>query len=221
MLARILSILLIIGFGISTASQLDEYLQAQLSEYKRFDYEVVRMPRNIKSFSDERVSILHDKNIRISNGYAYVPIEVIFKNNVTTKSVATLKISLYQDVYVAIRKIKRGEELSKGDFFVMEKNVAQTIGAPIKLDEQLNNMRASTNIKQDLVLLESMIERKPIVNRGDRVTAYVSVGNVTISFMANAREEGYKGKRIRIVRDDDKRIFKAEILDPKNVKIIE
>lgn len=222
MITWILSILLLVNpLQPNNDTALDEYLQQQLAEYKRFEYEVVRLPRDLESLSDDRVVIKQDQTLRISNGYAYVPIELVLGDGVSTRSMATLKVSLYKDVYIALRDIKRGEVLSKGDFFIEEKDIAELVTTPMDIAEPLMDMRASTNIRQDLVLQENMVERKPIVKRGDRITAFVVVGNVSISFMANAREEGYKGKRIRIVRDDDKRIFKAEIIDPKNVKIIE
>ena len=65
-----------------------------------------------------------------------------------------------------------------------------------------------------------MIEKIPDVKRGTRVNAIFQKGIVNISFTGTARTEGKIGDIIKVKRDDNK-IFKAKIINPKQVRIIE
>lgn len=84
----------------------------------------------------------------------------------------------------------------------------------------MNNLQASVNIGENAILQENMIEKQPDVKAGDKVFAYSTVGSVTVTFPVSIREDGRIGETVRVVRDD-KLIFRAVVIDSKNVKIIE
>jgi flagella basal body P-ring formation protein FlgA len=65
-----------------------------------------------------------------------------------------------------------------------------------------------------------MIELLPAVYSGDKLIARIRYGNVVVSTDAYARNDGTIGEVIKIRTKNNKQ-FKAEILDSKNVKIIE
>jgi len=65
-----------------------------------------------------------------------------------------------------------------------------------------------------------MIEQIPDVEIGDRVEAIFNNKSVNISFNVTARSEGISGGVIKVKRDD-KKIFKARVINNSTVKIIE
>lgn len=200
------------------ALSFDEYLTKELSEYSRFEYEAAALPSDIQKLDDARMSIDNNRSIKLNGSFLYVPIELKKENGQLLKSTITLKVKLYKYVFVALNSIKRGELISPLEFDYIEKEVTG-----IRSSTNINfnkKYRARTNISESSILELSIIEETPIVNIGSEVNAFKMVGNVMISFTAKAREEGKLGESIKILREDNK-VFKAEVLDSLNVKIVE
>lgn len=210
-------ILFLIGTNIN-AVNLDEFLNSQLAEYKHFSYQVNSLPSYVKSISDPNLLIDYERELRIKKGYIYVPVKISLSSGKQVKSFISLKVKLYKDVLISVRSISSGELLSSSDFMLIEKDVSKLTADPITSFDVISGSRAVRNINNETVLSYRMIENPPIVERGDRLNAALINGTVQVSFFVTAREDGYAGKRIKIVRDD-KRVFYAKVVDSKNVII--
>lgn len=219
MIGLIISILFLTVGGEKT-SQLDSYLKQKLSDFTKYEYQVVSLPSYIKSINDKRVSISSDREFKINYGFAYVPVDIKLTEENVSQSIITLKINLYDEVFAAVRKIKRGETISQSDFAVTEKEITHLRNNVVNISKTLNNVQASVNIGENEILQENMIQKLPDVKAGDKVFAFSNVGSVTVTFPVIIREDGRIGETVRVVRDD-KLIFRAVVIDSKNVKIIE
>ena len=219
MIGLIISILFLTSSGEKN-SQLDSYLKQKLSDFTKYEYKVVSLPSYVESINDKRISISSDREFKINYGFAYVPVDIKLTEENVSQSIITLKINLYDEVFTSVRKIKRGEIISQSDFAVSEKEITHLKNGAVKITSLLNNLQACTNIVENAILQENMIEKLPDVKAGDKVFAYSSVGAVTVNFPVLIREDGRIGETVRVVRDD-KLIFRAVVIDSKNVKIIE
>ena len=219
MIGLIISILFLTSSGEKN-SQLDSYLKQKLSDFTKYEYKVVSLPSYVESINDKRISISSDREFKINYGFAYVPVDIKLTEENVSQSIITLKINLYDEVFTSVRKIKRGEIISQSDFAVSEKEITHLKNGAVKITSLLNNRQACTNIVENAILQENMIEKLPDVKAGDKVFAYSSVGAVTVTFPVLIREDGRIGETVRVVRDD-KLIFRAVVIDSKNVKIIE
>jgi len=219
MIGLIISILFF-NAGGERNSNLDSYLKQKLSDFTKYEYEVVSLPSYIESINDVRVSISPEREFKINYGFAYVPVDIKLTNDNRSQSIVTLKINLYDEVFTSVRKIKRGEIISQNDFSVSEKEITHLRNNAVDISKMLNNVQASVNIGENMILQENMIEKLPDVKAGDKVFAFSNVGTVTVTFPVTVREDGRTGETIRVLRDD-KLIFKAIVIDSKNVKIIE
>lgn len=219
MIGLIISILFF-NAGGERNSNLDSYLKQKLSDFTKYEYEVVSLPSYIETINDERVSISQERELKINYGFAYVPVDIKLTNDNISQSIITLKINLYDEVFTSARKIKRGEIISKSDFYVEEKEITHLRNNAVDISKMLNNVQASVNIGENAILQENMIEKLPDVKAGDKVFAFSTVGTVTVTFPVIVREDGRTGETIRVLRDD-KLIFKAVVIDSQNVKIIE
>ena len=219
MIGLIISILFLTSSGEKN-SQLDSYLKQKLSDFTKYEYKVVSLPSYVESINDKRISISSDREFKINYGFAYVPVDIKLTEENVSQSIITLKINLYDEVFTSVRKIKRGEIISQSDFAVSEKEITHLKNGAVKITSLLNNLQACTNIVENAILQENMIEKLPDVKAGDKVFAYSSVEAVTVTFPVLIREDGRIGETVRVVRDD-KLIFRAVVIDSKNVKIIE
>ncbi len=209
----LLSVTIIFGANRNT-NNINLILKNNLNNIKHFEYKIVS-PKNIDI---SKITIDNTRNVKIEKGYAYLPVLFPYKRS-TKNGIITLKLKLYKDVAVAIDNLRRGEKLSNSDFKIEEKEITSLRGIPVNINK-IAQVRLKRNIKQGTILLENMLETIPDVKRGYRVNAIFQKGIVNVSFNATARTEGKIGDIIKVKRDDNK-IFKAQIISSKQVRIIE
>jgi len=217
---KFIYILLLISFGFIQGSSLDSYLKKELNGYKRFTYKVISLPVGIKSFKDADIKIDKSRNFRLTKGFAYVPVRIKKRGNSIVRSFVTVKVKLFADVWVAKSKIKRNEVLSRDKFNLVQKEITNMNDNIISGKVDLSGYRAVRTIVKENILSKNMIGKIPIVFRGDKLLAYSIFGSVVVNFTVNAREDGSKNDIIRVIRSD-KKIFKAKVINSKEVKIIE
>lgn len=218
MATLIFNILLSFFFTSDSSKDLDidNYLKNNLSEFNRIEYKVIA-PKKVDLSS---CLIDNSRELKVTGNYAYLPVKVKNGNSTINSSVITLQLQLFKKVMVANRAITRQENLNENYFNIVEKDVSGLRFDPIDSSERLNNYRAKFNISENAVLQESMVEKIPDIRIGDRVEALYLNNSVRISFAVTARTEGVAGEQI-VVKNDDKKIFKAKIINNTTVKIIE
>ncbi|MBK7104417.1 MAG: flagellar basal body P-ring formation protein FlgA [Ignavibacteriae bacterium] len=211
----ILAIKILLGILLLSNSNevIENYLKKHLSNFKKYEYEITK-PGNKNIIPDE------SREFKLENNYAYVPVNYFMQNGETKQGIITLKMKLYQDVLVSTRNINKDEELNLGDFIIEEKEITSLRTEPILNFDNINKFRARINISSESVIGKNMVEVIPDVKIGDNVNAVYSKGIIHISFNAAARTEGKVGDVIKI-RTEDKKIFKAVIINYNTVKIVE
>lgn len=208
----ILQILLSV-FLLSNNNVIDNYLKDHLKDFKRYEYEI---PKNYT----EKISPDENREFKLEKNYAYMPVNFILNNGEKKQGIVTLKVKLYDDVLVSIRDIKKNEELSISDFQIEEKEITSLRSEPILDFGNIDKYRMRISVSSNTVIETNMIEQIPDIKIGDNLNAVFNKGVVSISFSAVARAEGIIGDIIKI-RTDDKKIFKAEIINFNTVKIVE
>jgi len=215
MLTVFLSILLLFDPGSTDIKdQVKTYLNDQFKQYERFEYEILKMPTDYSS-----IEILKEKDFKINENLSYLPVKIV-KNGRTVQAYITIRLKLYKNVLVALRDIDRKENLSQSDFELRLCDVTELNASPINTKDDLNNYRSKKNLKDGEVLTENDIEKLPVINSGDKITASIVNGNVLIQTDAVSRQDGSIGDVINILTDDNRQ-FKAKVVDFNNVLIIE
>lgn len=211
--------ILILSVSLNAGNGIEEYIKNILAGYVKYDYELVSKPIGIESINDEHLVIDNSKGYRINGKYLYLPV-LVSVNGIEKSSYLTLSVQLYQEVFVAVKEIKRDEKLTPEMFKQELKEVSKIRIEPVHDLFNITEYRSKVNIEAGEVLTKNLIEGNPIVHAGEIISAYSEYGNFSITFQVKARDNGVFGEKIRVVRDDNK-IFIAEVIDSKNVKIIE
>ncbi len=211
MLAIFLIILLQLFPEDSFKSKLQNYLSEKLSGYSRFSFKVNDLPVN-----NSRIEIDNSRQMRISNRYAFLPVQVYDAYDNVSNSFITIEIELYKTVLIASRKIKRGEILSADMFDSSEVEITSIKGTPLFEIDEIEGKRSRIEINKGAVVTEEIIEPVPDIYPDSKVTLHVIKGNVDVSVEATARQEGRIWGIIRVITADNK-IFNARIIDKKNV----
>ncbi|MCW8848615.1 MAG: flagellar basal body P-ring formation chaperone FlgA [Melioribacteraceae bacterium] len=214
-LFKIILALFLIGDN-SQQTIIGEYLKTQLNEYEKIEHTVIA-PKNIEQYS---IMIDDSRDFKLNGNYGYVPVKEKNNDGSFRNSLVTVKLKLFKKVMVANRQLRKKENLSNSDFTIKYKEVSTLRFQPISENESLEYYRCKFNVSENTILQNSMIEKIPDIEVGDRIEAFYTNNSVAISFDATSRSEGSVGNIIKI-KSDDQRIFKAEVLNNSTVKIIE
>jgi flagella basal body P-ring formation protein FlgA len=199
----------------SLPSDIKAKLESEFSTHKKVEFEVVKKPKDYKD-------ILFDKNddINIVGNTVYIPINTIdFKGN-KKRTTLSVKVKIYEDVFVAMTDVKKWDQLKATDFQLIEKEISSVRGKLVLSIGEIIGSRADRSIRKGDILTQESIEKMPVVFPGDKLSAASIIGNVQITLSAFAKQEGSIGDVIRI-RTSENEIYKAEIINYKNVLIIE
>ncbi|NOG97164.1 MAG: flagellar basal body P-ring formation protein FlgA [Ignavibacteriae bacterium] len=195
--------------------KVEKYLNQRLTNCESFEFEIFNIPKNISDFK-----IKENDEFVISGSICYIPIKAVRNNHSEFNSLLSVKIKRYSKILAAVNSIENKSELYPADFEYKTIDITALRGEPITELNSISSFRAKCFIKSGDVLTENMIELLPAVYSGDKITANIKYGNVIVSTDAYARNDGSIGDIIKIRTRDNKQ-FKAEILDSKNVNIIE
>lgn len=193
--------------------QLKEYLAEKLSGYKNFEYEISQMPKNFM-----KIEIDNDKEFRVSKNYAYVPVKVFYSEDNTSNSVVSVKVKLYREVLITTKKINKNEILTENLVSKKIQDVSLLNGS-IATASCLNTYRAKSTIKKESVLLSELIEKIPIVNKGDKVYMHSGKNGVDITIETICRQDGCTGDVIAV--QSKGKIYKAKVIDNFNLALVE
>ncbi len=194
--------------------EIDLYLQSNLTNYVKYEYEVVRMPKDFKE-----IKINRNQSFTITGDLAYVPVTVVKKSNDTFNTSIVLKVNLFTFALIANDDIQRNAELNESQFRTAIIDVTKFRDEPI-LNQDLQSLRSKFMIEKDSPLLKNMVEEKPVIQAGDVVWLNTRVGMVNIKMSATARQEGKVDEIIR-VKSDDNKLYRAKVLDNNNVLVME
>jgi flagella basal body P-ring formation protein FlgA len=194
--------------------KIEAYLDQKLSGYQKYEFEISYAPKET-----ENLVIDNDRDFKLSNDVAYIPVKLA-KGKSSSLSFITVKLKLYENALSAKRNINKKMVLSEEDIEVKLVDVARIRGSVLTEKDNPNLFRTKSLIKKGDVIITELLEKIPVIQNGDLISAQSQHGSVVISIDAIARQEGCVDDIIRIA-SKDKKLFKAKIIDSKNVTIIE
>lgn len=199
----------------SFKGELDNYLKKNLSEYQDYKYEIMQLPSSYR-----KIELLKPNDFNLSGNMIYVPVQVIDKSGRKFRSILSVKLKLYKNVLVSVKKINRKADLSENDFEYKKEDITRIKGTPVYSINGIKLLRSKVMIKPGDILIKQMTEKIPVINIGDVLNARYVTGNVIVSLKVFSRQEGITGGIITVITSD-KKLFKAKVIDSKNVIIIE
>lgn len=211
----LLNIVFLFFTGAGVDNLVNDYLSEKLSGYEKIEYQIVNAPENYSS-----IEIDNEREFKLAGNTGYIPVIIKKNNSRGSSSYISVKLSMYQYVLVALKDVKKGEPLSPEDFDIRLEDVSKIKGNAITNPGLIETFRSKFTIKENTILVKQIVEGVPVMFVGDKINANVVQGSVVISTDAYARQEGGVGDII-IVRTSDNKQFRAEIIDNKNVLILE
>ena len=122
------------------------------------------------------------------------------------------------DVVLTKRRINRGEVVSPEDLIVQRREVT-TLGNFISDPGLAVGMRARTTLQAGGVIYQNLLEKPPLVARGDRVRIVAGNRRLQISAPGEARELGARDEFIRVRNLMSRKEIVARVVDASTVEV--
>ena len=129
------------------------------------------------------------------------------------------RIDLYADVLVASRFLQRHHELEEKDVQWVNRNVALLPNDIVTEMRDILGRRMTLSINGQEVFRKGMVEFPPLVKRGDRVIMAIENRQFKITTWGEAKDEGRRGDRIRLVNLSSRKEVFGRVLDANTVLI--
>ncbi len=201
--------------GGSFKNELEAYLKKNLSGFDNYKYEILQTPPACK-----KMEIISKDDFNLSGNMVYLPVRLIGKGGRISKTILSIRLSLYKKIYVAVKRIQRDRDLTASDFELKEYDVTKLNDKPVESLKEINSYRSNNFMNAGDALTKDDLALKPVIFAGDPVDAEYKYGSVFISFNAFSRQDGVPGETITIITKD-KKLYKAKVINSHDVNIIE
>ena len=128
-------------------------------------------------------------------------------------------VDVFSPVVCTTRNLKRGEILKDDDIYLGRKNISRLPATILEDKDKALGLMAKHSIKQGTSLKEWMLERSPILTKGDLVTILAELGSVKIAVPGRIMEKGYPGELIRVRNAMSSKEIHARVIDNSTVTV--
>jgi flagella basal body P-ring formation protein FlgA len=129
------------------------------------------------------------------------------------------QVDLYQKVLVAARYLKRHQEIQAEDFRVMPINLQQLPPDAVTDPQEVLGKRLIVNLNGREPIRGSLLEVPPLVKKGDVVNVILERDSLRISCLAEIKETGRKGDRVKLVNLGSKKELFGRVVDAGTVQL--
>jgi len=149
---------------------------------------------------------------KIKSGYNVV--SLLFKTDgvIASRAKVAFKLKTYQNVAVALKRIPIRTILNRDAVGFELRETTHMASAPIREDELTDSLQTRVFISKGKVLHSKMVEKKPLISKGDKVRLKVKAGSVILTSNAIAQESGFQRNWIRVWNIKTRRVVKGQIM---------
>jgi len=131
-------------------------------------------------------------------GNIIVPIQVIVDDVPKEKIFLRTKVSVFDRIVVAKKRLKRGDLISSAEAGIEERDVAVLNPGIIKDMGIVNGKEAKTFIPNGNPVYDWMIKDRPLVKKTERVKINAKSDNIVVESAGQSLEDGNMGSEIKV-----------------------
>jgi flagella basal body P-ring formation protein FlgA len=136
------------------------------------------------------------------------------------KVFTSARVGITKPVVVAARQLQRGRELTPSAVKLTPRDLGTIHHGYIVDLAELKGMRLRRRVSEGTVLSPSMLEPKPLVQRGDHVTLRVNSGGVLVSAAGEVLSEASAGQLVRARNISSDRVVQGHLGADRVVQVV-
>lgn len=129
-------------------------------------------------------------------------------------------VEQFRQVYFIKNDVKKGTVLTEDDLYSKKISISSKTTDLIENIEQINNLVLKTNLQKNSQLFLYQFEKPNIIKNGDVVNIIVQKGNLKLSTLGIAKQNGKESSMIIVQNTDTQKQLKVKVIDSKNVVLL-
>lgn len=215
-------VLLLFFCTLNFASNFDEVKLALIKEFKTNypQIEIISLELNTQSslpedFNQYVFLKLGNHNFEKADGFIKAEFKTPeqFKKNIFFKYFLKAKLEVLQST----RPISRNENLSPASFKMVKIPFDKVPSGILKKDE-IANLIAKSNIRENMILKYNMFKTKTLIQRNDSVYGVMKDGDLSMIIELKAMQSGNLNQRIRLKNKEGK-VVHGKVISKNYVEI--
>lgn len=162
---------------------------------------------------------LFQKNRIRAGGYVKLIAAVTVNGQVENEVMLSGYIDVFEIVVCASRDLKKGEVIKKDDVYLRKIKDSRLSPKIFTHMDKVSGLRAKHNIKADTCLKEWMLEKAPVVERGDLITIFAESGNLKVTVPGIVLMNGCTGEVIKVQNSMSKKDIYATVVNNSTVMV--
>jgi flagella basal body P-ring formation protein FlgA len=150
-----------------------------------------------------------------------VRLAAMVKVNGVVRQEVTLSgwVDVFESAVCTARPLKKGEILKKDDLYLTRENVSRLRGQTVTDVDKAVGLMVRHGVRQNTCLMEWMLEKAPVLDKGAVVTILAETGGLRVSVRGVALERGYPGEMVKVQSSMSQKAIFARVVDSGNVMV--
>lgn len=166
----------------------------------------------------------YDLSLRVSPNTRYLgrtPVEIHFnRGGPDQKRIwASAYLEVLSPVVITRRPLVRNEIISADDICLEKKDLAKVPPGAITDITEVIGQRVRRTLGVGAVLRDALVDKPPVVKRGDVVTLLIETRRLKITALGRVDQQGARGDTVRVVNLDSRRRVYGQVLDSRTVRV--
>lgn len=128
-------------------------------------------------------------------------------------------ISVYKNILVASRTLKKGDILTKEDVRFSKHDLSKLPYGYFDNSDDGIGMELKRRIVSGAVITPSMLKKQQVVKRGQKITIIAESGRMQVRMLGEALDNGAVGDRIKLINLKSRRKLEGVITSSSEVKV--
>jgi flagella basal body P-ring formation protein FlgA len=173
-----------------------------------------------KPVADGKISMqLFQKNSENLDGYVKLVAVISVNQTVRNKVKLSGWVDVFESIVCAARNLKRKEIIKADDVYLARRNISHGSNNYLTDIGKVTGLMAKHSIKADKSIKEWMLERSPVVNKGDLVMILAESSGLRITVPGKVLMKGFAGELVKVQNLMSKRKIYAKIVNPSTVTV--
>jgi len=162
---------------------------------------------------------LFQKNSVKLEGYvklvAVISVDGVVRNKVKLSG----WVDVFESIVCAARNLKRKEIIEADDVYLARRNISHVSANYLTDIGKVTGLTAKHSIKADKSIKAGMLEKTPVVNKGDLVTILAESSGLRVTVPGKVLMKGFAGEFVEVQNLMSKRKIYAKIVNPSTVMV--
>ncbi len=162
---------------------------------------------------------LFQKRSEKLKGYVKLVAAISVNGTVRNKVKLSGWVDVFESIVCAARNLKKKEIINADDVYLVRRNISHISANYLTDIGKVTGLMAKHSIKADKSIKGWMLEKSPVVNKGDLVTILAESSGLMITVPGKVLMQGFAGELVKVQNLMSKRKIYAKIIDPSTVMV--